>query len=125
MLIKLSAYSLAAFALAGSVAAHAQTARWKVEQAVANGTGCIMGGDTIAIAAGDQIQFIFSNLGVDLPANSGLPFAGRKVCTLAVPAQIHGDTTQLICSKACITGALRAVELQQALPLRERFLGFP
>jgi hypothetical protein len=74
--------------LALSQQATAQTAHWKVERAVANGTGCVMGGDTVVIAAGDQVQFIFSNLGVDLPANSGLPFAARKACTIAVPAQI-------------------------------------
>lgn len=103
----------------------AQTAHWKVEQAVANGTGCIMGSDTIAIAAGDQIQFIFSNLGVDLPANSGLPYAARKVCTIAVPAQIARGYYAANLQQSLYYGGIKSAAASASIATQGTFFGIP
>jgi hypothetical protein len=125
MFMKLSSYALIISALGFSAVGLAQTARWKVEQAVANGTGCVMGGDTIAIAAGDQIQFIFANLGVDLPANSGLPFAGRKVCTLAVPAQIARGYYAANLQQSLYYGGIKTPGASASIATQGTFFGIP
>jgi hypothetical protein len=76
--------------LAFSSKAHAdepQNILWKKETAIANGTGCKMGENIELITAGDQIQVIYSNMGIHLPASSGLPFAQRKTCSIAMSVQ--------------------------------------
>ncbi|NBO38071.1 hypothetical protein EBU99_05765 [bacterium] len=115
----------ALFTVAAQSAAFAQTAHWKVEQAVANGTGCVMGSDTVAIAAGDQIQFIFSNLGVDLPANSGLPFAARKACTIAVPAQIARGYYAANLQQSIYYGGIKSPGASASIATQGTFFGIP
>ncbi|MEY4064792.1 MAG: hypothetical protein RIR26_1000 [Pseudomonadota bacterium] len=118
-------WALWASPFAFSGAASAQTAHWIVEQAVANGTGCIMGSDTLAIAAGDQIQFIFSNLGVDLPANSGLPFAARKACTVAVPAQIARGYYAANLQQSLYYGGIKSAGATASIATQGTFFGLP
>lgn len=112
-------------AAAPAFQATAQTAHWKVERAVANGSGCVMGADTVAIAAGDQIQFIFSNLGVDLPANSGLPFAARKACTLAVPAQIARGYYAANLQQTIYYGGIKSPGASASIATQGTFFGLP
>jgi hypothetical protein len=103
----------------------AQTASWKVERAVANGSGCVMGADTVVIAAGDQVQFIFSNLGVDLPANSGLPFAARKACTIAVPAQIARGYYAANLQQTLYYGGIKSAGASASIATQGTFFGLP
>ena len=117
--------SAALATLALSQTALAQTAQWKVDRAVANGTGCVMGGDTVVIAAGDQVQFIFSNLGVDLPANSGLPFAARKACTIAIPAQIARGYYAANLQQTLYYGGIKSPGAQASIATQGTFFGLP
>lgn len=64
-----------------------QNILWKKDTAVANGTGCQMGENIELITAGDQIQVIYSDMGIHLPAQSGLPLAQRKTCSIAMSVQ--------------------------------------
>jgi hypothetical protein len=112
-------------ALVPNLQAHAQTARWKVERAVANGTGCVMGNDTVVIAAGDQVQFIFSNLGIDLPANSGLPYAARKACTIAVPAQIARGFYAANLQQTIYYGGIKSSGASASIATQGTFFGLP
>lgn len=123
--IKKVSLSLLGASLSLSGAAAAQTAHWIVEQAVANGTGCVMGSDTLAIAAGDQIQFIFSNLGVDLPANSGLPYAARKACTVAVPAQIARGFYAANLQQSIYYGGIKSAGATASIATQGTFFGLP
>lgn len=117
---------ISAMSLLGlSATSWAQTANWKVAQAVANGTGCVMGADTVAIAAGDQIQFIFSNLGVDLPANSGLPYAARKACTIAVPAQIARGYYAANLQQSIYYGGIKTSGASASIATQGTFFGIP
>jgi hypothetical protein len=117
---------ISAMSLLGlSATGWAQTANWKVQQAVANGSGCVMGADTLAIAAGDQIQFIFSNLGVDLPANSGLPYAARKACTIAVPAQIARGYYAANLQQSIYYGGIKSSGASASIATQGTFFGIP
>lgn len=84
-----------------------------------------MGADTIAIAAGDQNQFIFSNLGVDLPANSGLPYASRKACTLAVPAQIARGFYAANLQQTLYYGGIKSSGALASIATQGTFFGLP
>lgn len=122
----LGLYALGVVAsLLPTAAALAQTAHWKVEQAVANGTGCVMGRDTVVIAAGDQVQFIFSNLGVDLPANSGLPYAARRACTIAVPAQIARGYYAANLQQTIYYGGIKSAGASASIATQGTFFGLP
>ncbi|MFZ9520369.1 MAG: hypothetical protein ACO3A4_07820 [Silvanigrellaceae bacterium] len=84
-LMTFSTFTLCLFFLkANAHVEEPQNILWKTDTAVANGTGCQMGENIEVITAGDQIQVIYSDMGIRLPARSGLPFAQRKSCSIAM-----------------------------------------
>ncbi len=94
---------------AGPIAPSAtQPVIWHAEQAVLAGTGC-RGGvaagttpDSWAIANGQDLSIVFTNLQVNLPGNGTVgDFAGRSQCSVRVPVEIVrgfyvGDLEQTI-----------------------------
>jgi hypothetical protein len=66
------------------IATASESLLWKTDTTLANGNGCQMGDNVAVIAAADQVQLIFWNMGIYLPADSRLPLAQRKACTISM-----------------------------------------
>ena len=103
----------------------AQNIHWKLETAIANGSGCKLGDNAALIAAGDQVEVIFWNMGIYLPAQSGLPLAQRKTCTLSLAAEmIRGVFPKEIRQKLNY-GGVKSLNASAAISGQSTFFGFP
>jgi hypothetical protein len=105
--------------------ASAQNVRWKPEGIAANGTGCQLGENTALILAGDQMQIIFWNMGIYLPANSGLPLAQRKACTVALGAEISGGYYAKGIKQSLRYGGIKSANASAAIAGQSTFFGLP
>lgn len=106
-------------------AASAQNVRWKPEGIAANGTGCQLGENTALILAGEQMQIIFWNMGIYLPANSGLPLAQRKSCTVALGAEISRGYYAKGVKQSLRYGGLKSANASAAIAGQSAFFGLP
>jgi hypothetical protein len=108
-----------------SAAPAQESARWKIEGIVANGTGCKMGDNVAAIIAGDDIQLVFLNMGIYLPANSGLPFAQRKACTVSIAAEIMPGFYVKGLKQKLRFGGKKSMNASAAIAAQGSFFGLP
>jgi hypothetical protein len=67
----------------------APSARWEKEAVLLGGTGCFLDVDTTVSTAGNDLNVIFSNLGVDLGAPSNANLSESRSCELKVPLTIR------------------------------------
>jgi len=123
-----SAALLAGFVLPATLsAANAaeQNARWKIEGLVANGNGCQMSDNMAAIIAGDEIQLVFWNMGIHLPANSGLPLAQRKACAVAIAAEISPGFYVKGLKQQLRFGGMKSTNASAAIAAQGSLFGLP
>jgi len=107
-----------------SAVASAESIEWDVERAVIAGTGCQKDWDAFASTNGNDLSVVFTNLGVDLPGNSGSPLAARKNCTVRVPAEISqglyiGELVQRV-----TYGVTKSARASGSVATRSTFFGF-
>lgn len=71
---------------------------WVTSSFIANGSGCLLGQETNVAVQEDTLEIILNAMGIELPANSGLPFAQRKFCgiSLGIESVPHHFPTKFI-----------------------------
>jgi hypothetical protein len=111
--------------LGSHATASEQNARWKIEGLVANGNGCQLGDNMAAIIAGDEIQLVFWNMGIYLPANSGLPLAQRKACSVAIAAEIASGFYVKGLKQKLRFGGMKSLNASAAIAAQGSFFGLP
>jgi hypothetical protein len=96
---------------------------WNVDGAMLLGSGCSMR-DTAILAAGNDLSFVFSNLGVSLPGGSSGLLSDRRNCAVRVPTQIAkgiyiGQLTQML-----TYGITKTAMAEGSASTRSTFFGF-
>ena len=110
--------SLFALFFCMSTASFADTTRWL--SAVFNGNGC-PAGSTVAIAFGDQVQWIFSELGVSLDR----PGTESKFCVITAAAEVaHGFYIGTLRQVLSYGGVKTTHRSNGAITTRSRFFGY-
>jgi hypothetical protein len=84
-----------------------------------------MGENIAVIAAGEQIQLIFWNMGIYLPAGSRLPLAQRKTCSVSMALDlVRGNSIKGI-KQTLQYGGYKTSNAEAALAGQVSFFGFP
>lgn len=102
-----------------------QAVRWKPDSLIANGNGCPMGDNIISTMVGDEIQLEFSNMGIFLPANSGLAFAQRKACTISVTVEVPPGFYMKGLHQKIRFGGMKSADASAAIAAQGVFYGSP
>jgi len=117
-------WALCILVTALGTASGADSVRWNLVGSIIAGSGCQKDVDSFASTNGNDLAIVFTNLGVDLPGQSGLPLAQRKNCSVRVPAEISqglyiGELTQRI-----TYGVTKSYGSRGSLATRSTFFGF-
>jgi hypothetical protein len=88
ILLASAAYLFYSRGSAAEPVAFVQSVQWNMESAVAAGTGCFLGVDTMVAVSGGDVSVVFTNLGVALGSGQGEPSRDVRTCTVRLPAVV-------------------------------------
>ena len=110
---------VAGMMIAGS--AFGWTIRWDDQNYIAGGTDCVKDQSVFAIAAGNEISFIMTELGTNLSGYAGGKLVDRKVCSLVVPAVVKQGLYLGKLTHRVIGGFLRSGNAEGKISVYSRF----
>lgn len=107
-----------------SSSAQADTVRWDTGQAVLAGNGCVKDVDAFVLSNGNDLALVFSNLGVDLPARSGMPLSARRSCSARIPATISAGLYIGQLTQRASYGVTKTARSEGSLAIRSTFFNY-